>query len=96
MAGRVYTKDRSASLKHKFTNLGVSLEAGKIKTWDQVFAFIDPTPMSLALDIPYKTFLKKVADPDSFKLGDFKAFAKLAGVDVSVIIAFMLQVKPKK
>ncbi|RXK86742.1 hypothetical protein [Filimonas effusa] len=96
MAKRAYSENRDKVLKQRLLNLGEAIIGGKVKTWDQVFAFVEPTPLAETLNIPYYTFLNKIATTDKFTVGDCKVLAKHAGIDANVAFTFIASVKPKK
>lgn len=96
MPTRIYSKNRNDILHKRLLNLGEAITNGKIKTWDQVFAFVEPTPLAETLGIAFYSFQKKISATDEFKIGEVKALAKHTGIDPNAAFSFILSLKPKK
>ena len=51
------------------------LESGHIKSFDQIFAIISETQLSILLESPFYTFRKKHLDPREFTINDVMCMA---------------------
>lgn len=81
---------REVKRKNKLNSLKNEFEGGKVKTFDQVFAIMNETPLATELNIPFLTFRKKVNNPGEFTVNELLRFAKLIDVHYEVISQFVL------
>jgi hypothetical protein len=75
--------------KNRLNSIKNELEAGRINSFEQIFAIISETRMSIELGISFYTFRKKVNDPGEFTVNEMMQLAALFGVKYDVIAAFI-------
>ena len=66
-------KNRLQSIKHQ-------LESGGITSFDQVFAIMSETRISIELGMAFLTMRRKVLDPGEFTINEIIRLASLIGV----------------
>jgi len=76
-------KNRLNSIKHE-------LESGKITSFEQIFAIISETRMSIELGLSFYAFRRKVTDPGEFTINELLSMAALFGVKYEIINDFIL------
>ena len=77
------------SVSHKILYLKKEFEAGRITSFDQVFAFYAMSTLSRDLGLHLETFKKKVNSPRLFKLDEMIVFGELIQVDYHIILKFV-------
>ena len=80
---------RDTKRRNRLNSIKNELEAGRISSFDQIFAIISETRMSVELGISFYTFRKKVNDPGEFTVNEMMRLAALFGVKYDVISAFI-------
>ncbi len=75
--------------RNRLNSIKNELEAGRITGFDQIFAIISETRMSIELGISFMAFRKKVVDPGEFTLNEIMRFAALIGVKYDVMADFL-------
>lgn len=88
-------KSREESKIYKIAHLKQEFEAGKIKSWPQVFAFYAKTTLAKDCSIHFEAFNRKVANPSEFTLSDILAISKAIDVDYRFILKFLFDLVPK-
>jgi hypothetical protein len=81
---------REARRKNRLNSIRNELEAGRISSFEQIFAIISETRMSTELDISFYAFRKKVQDPGEFTVNEMMRLAALFGVKYDVVATFIL------
>jgi hypothetical protein len=76
-------------LNNKIQYLKAEFEAGRIKTFDQVFAFYAMSTLARDLGLHLATFKKKVKSPRLFKIDEMIVFGELIDVDYHIILQFL-------
>lgn len=76
-------------LNNKIQYLKAEFEAGRIKTFDQVFAFYAMSTLSRDLGLHLATFKTKVKSPRLFKIDEMIVFGELIDVDYHIILRFL-------
>ena len=71
--------------KNRLNSIKNELEAGKITNFEQIFAIMSETRLSIEMGISFYAFRKKVLDPSEFTLGEVMRFASLFGVKYDVM-----------
>jgi hypothetical protein len=75
---------------NKLKSLKNEFEGNKIKSFDQVFAIMNETPLAEELNIPFLTFRKKTNYPGEFTVNELIKFAQLIDVQYEIISNFIL------
>lgn len=90
--GKEAEKQDAKNLKrsNKLNSLKNEFEGNKIKSFDQVFAIMNETPLAEELNIPFLTFRKKTNDPGEFTVNELIRFAQLIDVQYETISNFIL------
>lgn len=87
-------------LTNKVQYLKAEFEAGRINSFDQVFAFYAMSTLSRDLGLHLATFKKKVKSPRFFKIDEIICFGELIHVNYHIILKFITdlidQQKPQK
>lgn len=84
--------------KNRLSSIKNELEGGRITTFDQIFAIITETRMSIEVGISFYAFRRKVKDPGEFTLNELMRLAALFDVKYDVIDSFiwnLIKVKSK-
>jgi len=74
---------------NRLNSIKNELEAGKMNSFDQMFAIMSETRISIELGISFYAFRKKVNDPGEFTLNELIRFASLVGVKYDVMANFV-------
>ena len=80
---------QEAKRKNRLNSIKNELEAGRIQSFDQIFAIISETRMSIELGLSFYAFRRKVNDPGEFTINEMMQLAALFGVKYDVIAAFI-------
>ena len=80
---------RDTKRKNRLNSIKNELEAGRISGFDQIFAIISETRMSVELGLSFYTFRKKVNDPGEFTVNEMMRLAALFGVKYDIISSFI-------
>ena len=75
--------------KNRLNSIKNELEAGKVHSFEQIFAIISETRMSMELGISFYTLRKKVNDPGEFTVNEMMQLAALFGVKYDIIASFI-------
>lgn len=76
--------------KNRLNSIKNELEAGRINNFEQIFAIMSETRMSIELGLSFYAFRKKVNDPGEFTFNEMLQMAALFGVKYEVINSFIL------
>lgn len=82
--------------RNRLNSIKNELEGGRITNFDQIFAIIPETRMSIELGISFYAFRRKVSDPGEFTLNELMRFAALFGVKFDIISVFIWDLIKKK
>jgi hypothetical protein len=66
-----------------------AFERREIKTFDNIFVYIDPSPFGRLIGLQFYSFNDKVADPGKFTYNDIVRFSNVVQVDFDVIKDFI-------
>ena len=75
--------------RNRLNSIKNELESGRITSFDQIFAIVSETRMSIELNISFYAFRKKVQDPGEFTLNEVMRLASLIGVKYDVMADFL-------
>ena len=70
---------------NRLNSIKNGLENGAIKEFDQMFAIMSETAISIELEISFYSFRKKVLDPGEFTINQVMHLASLFGVKYDVM-----------
>lgn len=71
--------------KNRLNSIRNELEGGRIHAFEQIFAIMSETRMSIEMGISFNTFRRKVQDPGEFTINEIVRLAALIGVKYDVI-----------
>ena len=71
--------------KNRLNSIRNELEGGRINTFEQIFAIMSETRMSIEMGISFNTFRRKIQDPGEFTINEIMRLAVLIGVKYDVI-----------
>jgi hypothetical protein len=75
--------------RNRLNSIKNELESGRITSFEQIFAIISETRMSIELEISFMAFRKKVLDPGEFTINEIMRLAALIGVKYDVMADFL-------
>jgi len=75
---------------NRLNSIKNGIEGGTIKEFDQMFAIITETRMSMEMGISFATFRKKCQDPTDFTVKEIIRFAALFGVKYNAMHDFLI------
>lgn len=75
--------------QHKLNSIKTDFEAGKIKTFEQIFAVMVESRVAAELRMGFVTFRNKVNNPGDFTNNELVKMAELFDVDVNIILVFI-------
>ena len=75
--------------QHKLNSIKTDFEAGKIKSFEQVFAVMAESRLAAELGMGFITFRNKVNSPGDFTNNELLHFAGLIDVDINIILKFI-------
>lgn len=82
--------------QHKLNSIKTDFEAGKIKSFEQIFAVMAESRLAAELAMGFTTFRNKVNNPGDFTNNELVRFADLVAVDINIILRFVFSLmKPK-
>lgn len=70
---------------NRLNSIRNGIEGGTITEWEQLFAIISETRMSIELEMAFNTLRKKVTDPGEFTINEIIRLAALIGVKYDVM-----------
>jgi hypothetical protein len=77
--------------KNRLNSIKNELEAGRIHSFEQIFAIMSETRMSIELGLSFYSFRKKVTDPGEFTINELLSMASLFGVKYEIINSFVFE-----
>ncbi len=81
---------------NRLNSIKNGIEGGTIKEFEQMFAIITETRMSMEMGISFAAFRKKWQDPTDFTVKEIMRFAALFGVKYNTMSDFLIhKVKAK-
>ncbi len=84
--------------QHKLNSIKTDFEAGRIKSFEQVFAVMVESRVAAELRMGFVTFRNKVNNPGDFTTNELIRIAELFDVDINIILKFIFSLinhKPK-
>ena len=81
---------RETKRRNRLNSIKNQLEAGNIKGFDQIFAIISESRISIEMNISFYTLRKKITDPGEWTVNEMMRFAALIGVKYDVVANFIL------
>jgi hypothetical protein len=76
---------------NKLASLKNELEAGRIKSFEQIFAIISETQLAAEVGISFYTFRKKQNNPGEFTITEMIRMAVLIGVEYTLLYSFLME-----
>jgi len=70
---------------NRLNSIRNGIDGGTIKEWNQIFAIVTETRMSIELGMAFNTLRKKVTDPGEFTINEIIRLAALFGVKYDVM-----------
>ncbi|HVU58526.1 MAG TPA: hypothetical protein VHD83_25870 [Puia sp.] len=80
---------RDERRRNRLNSIKNELEAGRITSFEQIFAIISETRMSIELGISFYSFRNKARNPGEFTLNEVMGLAALFGVKYDVMANFL-------
>ena len=80
---------REEKRRNRLNSIKNELEAGRITSFDQVFAIMSETSVSTELGISFYAFRRKVQDAGEFTLNEVMRLAALFGVKYDIMADFL-------
>jgi len=84
--------------QHKLNSIKTDFEAGKIKSFEQIFAVMVESRLASELRMGFVTFRNKVHNPGDFTNNELIRLSELTDVDINLILKFiysLIRQKPK-
>lgn len=84
--------------KHKLASIKTDFEAGKIRSFEQIFAVMVESRLATELGLGFTTFRNKTNNPGEFTNNELIRFADLLDIDINIILKFifsLMKYKPK-
>jgi hypothetical protein len=75
--------------QHKLDSIKTDFEAGKVKSFEQVYAVMAESRLADELRMGFVTFRNKVNNPGDFTNNELVRFAELVDVDINIILRFI-------
>ncbi len=75
--------------QHKLNSIKTDFEAGKIKSFEQVFAVMVESRLAIEMRMGFITFRNKVNNPGDFTVNELIRFAELIDVEINIILKFI-------
>ena len=82
--------------QHKLNSIKTDFEAGKIKSFEQIFAVMVESRLAAELKMGFVTFRNKVNNPGDFTNNELVRFAELVDVDINIILKFIFSLMKNK
>ena len=81
--------EKARKRQHKLISLKTDFEAGKIKSFEQIFAIIAEYQLAKDIGLGFTTLRNKVNNAGEFTLNNIKRFAETVDVDEETITKFL-------
>jgi hypothetical protein len=75
--------------QHKLNSIKTDFEAGKIKSFEQIFAVMVESRLAAELRMGFVKFRNKVNNPGDFTNNELINLAELIDVDINIILRFI-------
>jgi len=75
--------------QHKLNSIKTDFEAGKTKSFEQIFAVMAESRLAAELQMGFITFRNKSKSPGDFTNNELKRLAELVDVDINIILRFI-------
>lgn len=75
--------------QHKLDSIKTDFEAGRIKSFEQIFAVMVESRISKELRMGFVTFRNKVNNPGDFTNNELVRLAELINVDINLVLKFI-------
>ncbi len=75
--------------QHKLNSIKTDFEAGKINSFEQVFAVMAESRIADELGMGFVTFRNKCNSPGDFTNNELVRFAELIDVEINIILQFI-------
>jgi hypothetical protein len=75
--------------QHKLNSIKTDFEAGKIQSFEQIFAVMVESQFCKELGMGFTTLRKKRLSPGQFTVEELIRFAELLDVDINIILKFI-------
>ncbi|MBO9684280.1 MAG: hypothetical protein J7502_16710 [Flavisolibacter sp.] len=83
--------DFEKELKHKYSSIKTSFEAGKLENFDQIDAIIRPSVLAKQLHMGYKSFKSKSESPGDFSNNELVRMADLFDIDINLLLKMVFK-----
>jgi len=80
---------REEKRRNRLNSIKNELEAGRISSFEQIFAIMSETSVSTELGISFYAFRRKIQDTGEFTLNEIMRLAALFGVKYDVMANFL-------
>jgi len=88
--------ERARKRQHKLNSIKTDFEAGKIKSFEQIFAIMAESLIADEFGLGFTTFRNKTQSPGEFTLNNIRRFAEILDVDENIITKFIRELmKPQ-
>jgi hypothetical protein len=75
--------------QHKLNSIKTDFEAGKIKSFEQIFAVMAESRLAAEMKMGFITFRNKVHSPGDFTNKELINLAEIIDVDINIILKFI-------
>jgi hypothetical protein len=82
-------QEKARKRQHKLNSLKTDFEAGKIKSFEQIFAIIAEYQLAKELGLGFTTLRNKVNSAGEFTLNNIRRFAEVVNVEEETITKFL-------
>ena len=86
---RVKKQEDLRRRQHKLDSIKTDFEAGKIKSFEQIFAVMAESRLATELRMGFITFRNKVNSPGDFTNNELIRFAELINIDINLVLKFI-------
>ena len=82
-------EEKKRKRQHKLNSLRNEFNAGRIKSFEQVFAIMVESAVADELGLGFTTFRNRRSNPGEFTINDLIRFSELMAVDINIILQFV-------
>ncbi len=86
---KIKRKEEARKRQHKLDSIKTDFEAGKIKSFEQIFAVMVESRMAKEMHMGFITFRNKVNSPGDFTTNELIRFAELIDIDINIVLKFI-------
>jgi len=83
------SSEEARKRQHKLNSIKTDFEAGKIKSFEQIFAVMAESRFASELGMGFITFRNKSNNPGDFTNNELVRISQLLDVDISIILKFI-------